>query len=430
MKNQPIELSIQSEVGRLRQVMLHRPGAEVDRMVPDLMDELLFDDILYGDRARREHDEFRAVLGHVAEEILDCQDVLAESLKDEGVRLAFLEELAALEGLSFRTQATLADLRPDELARAAIAGLEELQQDSQGCLNRDLPYHLHPLPNTMFMRDPLMVVGDGALLASMARQARRREPLILRYAYGFHPRLQLEARGRFYFDPAGLAGLRYKTGIPGLEGGDVLILSDKVLAIGCSERTSEGAVHLLARHLQRHLPIQTLLLVLLPHRRAVMHLDTVFTQISQEECLVFPPLFLRGSREKAPVLRLDLADERVQVSLREDLLGALEEVGLPMQPICCGGARDRISQEREQWTDGANALALAPGLITLYERNLRTAEELSRHGYEVIAARDVIQERARVEIGRRQVILIGGTELSRARGGPRCLSMPLSRSPL
>lgn len=426
MPKEPIELDVTSEIGRLRKVMLHRPGAELDRMVPDIMDELLFDDLLYPARARLEHAAFRQVVGLVADEVLDFQDILAESLEDEAVRHTFIDELTLLEGLSEGLAERLRELAPAELAEAAIGGLEGPSQ-SGGWLRGNLPYALHPLPNTLFMRDPLVVVRDGALLGSMARQARRREPLIMRFAYGYHPRLRLAKRDKFYFDELTLAGLRMKTGMPGLEGGDVLVLSDKVLAIGASERTSEVAVDLLAQALKERTDMETIFLVLLPRKRAVMHLDTVFTQIDREQCLIFPPLFMPGSPEQAPVIRLDLRGWHVQTKLLTGFLAALAEIGMPLEPVACGGPHDRILQEREQWTDGANALTLAPGVITLYERNERTIEELHRHGYEPVHAADLLARNAELDLSRRTVILLADSELSRARGGPRCMSMPLVR---
>lgn len=429
MPKDPIHLNVTSEIGRLRKVMLHRPGVELDRMVPDIMDELLFDDLLFPSRAREEHAIFRQVVGMVADEVLDFQDILAESLEDGTVRGTFVDELVLLESLSDGLARRLRELAPAELAEAAIGGLEGPSEPG-GWLRGSLPYSLHPLPNTLFMRDPLVVVRDGALLGSMARKARRREPLIMRYAYGYHPRLGLAKRDLFYFDELTLAGLRVKTGMPGLEGGDVLVLSDKVLAIGASERTSEVAVDLLAQALKERTDLETILLVLLPRKRAVMHLDTVFTQIDRNRCLIFPPLFMPGSPEQAPVIRLDLRGWHVQTKLLPGFLSALVEVGVPLEPISCGGPQDRICQEREQWTDGANALALAPGVITLYERNERTIEELHRHGYEPVHARDLLSGTTPLDLDRDTVILLPDSELSRARGGPRCMSMPLVREPV
>lgn len=428
----PINLNVGSEVGRLRVVMTHRPGAEVDRMAPSLMDEFLFDDILYGNTARVEHDQFLDVLALAADEVLDVQTVLAESLAAADVRKDFIEALTGLESLPPVMVEYLQSLEPAELARMSVAGVEFSAQMVEHYPSARLPYLLTPLPNLMFMRDPLVVVGQGAFLGSMARKIRQREPLVLRYAYGFHPRIRLVEQNKFLFDDLSLLTLRRKIDIQGIEGGDVLVLSDKVLAIGISERTSEIAVDLLAEALKRKTGLETILVVLLPKQRAVMHLDTVFTQISPYECLVYAPMFLHDGAELLPVIKKDLRGENIRSELMPSLLEALEREGIALTPISCGGRGDRISQQREQWTDGANALCLAPGVITLYERNVRTAEELNRHGYEVVTSQEVLSRQKQLVFDGRHkyAILIAGTELSRARGGPRCMTMPLVRDAL
>lgn len=427
-EDQPlISLSVHSETGRLRVVMVHRPGPELDRMVPAMREEFLFDDILHGDRAREEHDIFRRVLEKVADEVLEVQTLLAESLTSPACRDDFLGRLALLERLPPATLEALSAMDGPELAGAVIGGLERAPRSLARDISPGVDYLLHPLPNMLFMRDPLVVVGEGAVLGSMARGARRREPFLMKFTYTRHPRLQLERQGGFYFDESPLLGLRRKIRVPGLEGGDILVLSDRVLAIGASERTSELAVDLLAQELREKTQVEVILMVLLPKKRATMHLDTVFTVLSPGQCLVYPPMFLPGGSELAPVIKKDLRGRKLGVEVRDSLLEALREEGIDLEPICCGGPGDRINQQREQWSDGANALALAPGIITLYERNVHTAEELSRHGFEVVRAEEVLARD--MALDRPTAILLPGTELSRARGGPRCMAMPLVRDP-
>lgn len=428
----PLDLAVRSEIGRLRTVMVHHPGVAVDRMVPSLMEELLFDDILYGDRARQEHDVFRRVLGLVADEVLDIQDVLSESLESAEVRDAFIEVLAYLEQLPFDAVEFLHGLDAKGLAQAAIGGLEHTLDAVEHYPSPNVPFYLSPLPNLLFMRDPLVVMGDGALLSSMARIARRREPLIAKYAYGHHPRLRLRERGLIYFDELSIPAFRRRVNMPTIEGGDVLVLSESILAIGVSERTTESAVELLAQAIKDRTSIETILMVLMPRQRSVMHLDTVFTQISEHECLVYPPMFMPDGVELLPVVKKDLRGGQIHSTYKESLLDALKEEGIELEPVCCGGHGDRIAQQREQWTDGANAFALAPGVIVLYERNLRTIEELSRHGYAIVHAEDLLAapHAYRLDGTQKVAILIHANELSRARGGPRCMTMPLVREAL
>jgi arginine deiminase len=218
-----------------------------------------------------------------------------------------------------------------------------------------------------------------------------------------------------------------------LEGGDILVLSPKVLAVGCSERTQADAIHQLAESLRAHhaednSSFDHLLMVLMPNKRSAMHLDTIFTRTSEDECLVYPPYFLEGSRELLNVTAIDLRHDELRMHTSPSLLKALKRLGIDLKPIFCGGT-DPILQQREQWTDGANAFCLAPGVITSYGRNIATAEALDQAGYQVVTAKEVLGEPSFDLLdGRKYLVQIEAGELSRARGGPRCMTMPLSRA--
>ncbi len=429
---QPIQLSVFSETTRLRQVVVHNPGPEVDLMVPGMMEKLLFDDILYGDLARKEHGQFRQVLAKVAEEVLDIQDLFIEALQDEGVKLAFIEDLRQLVGLPVDTCALLRDMNPADAARSVIGGVPWEDMPSHTRWEEEFDYRVRPIPNLLFMRDPASVIGDGYSVNSMATWAREREPLILSYVFRHHPRLRHHTDQDKWFDQV-TPLIRGEIKAPvSLEGGDILVLSPKVLAVGCSERTQADAIHLLAESLRTHRAVDEssfdhLLMVLMPKKRSAMHLDTIFTRTSEDECLVYPPYFLDGSRELLNVTSVDLRRGELRMSTQPSLLKSLKAVGIELEPIFCGG-QDPILQQREQWTDGANAFCLAPGVITSYGRNLATAEALERAGYRVVTAAQVLME-ASLDLldGGKYLIQIEASELSRARGGPRCMTMPLSR---
>jgi arginine deiminase len=202
--------------------------------------------------------------------------------------------------------------------------------------------------------------------------------------------------------------------------------------VGCSERTQADAIHLLAESLRAHRAgdedsFDHLLMVLMPKKRSAMHLDTIFTRTSEDECLVFPPYFLEQSRELLNVTSIDLRHPELRMSTAPSLLRALRAVGIDLKPIFCGGS-DYIMQQREQWTDGANAFCLAPGVITSYGRNIATAEALDQAGYRVLTAREVLDDPSFDLLdGHKYLVQIQAGELSRARGGPRCMTMPLSR---
>ncbi len=416
------QLSIFSEIGRLRAVAVHRPGPEVDRMTPSLMHELLFDDILFGKEAREEHRDFARVLGKVADRVFDVQEMLADSLEQPGAREHFLDRFSILHRLGPADKERLQELSNTDLAHNAVAGWYE---DIDNGTNYQ--FRFPPVPNLLFMRDPASVIGNGVSINHMATAARRPEPFILDTVLRFHPEYHIENESKIWFDaiPSYLGGIPEHNNT--IEGGDTLVLSENILAIGISIRTTQSAVTMLAEKLRRHTQFKTVFAVLMPHDRAVMHLDTVFTQIDEEHCLVFPPFFREDNPiQSLPVIRMDLTSSSLHITLEDNFLQALKKEGHALKPVFCGGS-NRLDQEREQWTDGANAFCLAPGVILGYSRNLRTAEALEKVGYRVLTTEQALDDSVNLLDGKRTMILIAGNELSRARGGARCMTFPLQR---
>ena len=413
-------LSIFSEIQRLRAVAVHAPGPEVDYMTPTLMHQLLFDDILFGADARKEHQEFSAVLGKVAD-VMDVQDLLAQTMEIESGRNHFLQRLAILHKLSEADLEELSAMDSKLLAACAISGWYEPLNDGA-----EYRFRFPPVPNLLFMRDPAAVIGNGVSINHMATSARAPEPFIMDAIFHYHPYFSVDAERDVWFN----AIHSYMKGYPEIhntiEGGDTLVLSEDIIAVGISIRTSQSAVTVMAEHLRAHSNFKTLFAVLMPEERAIMHLDTIFTQIDEEKCLIFPPLLEPKNPQALPALRMDLSSKSIQVSLNNNFLDALSKEGHHLEPVYCGG-KNRLYQEREQWTDGANAFCLAPGVILGYSRNTYTAEELNRVGYNIITADDVLADRYDLLDGKKYFILIRGNELSRARGGPRCMTMPLRR---
>lgn len=414
-----MKLNVTSEIGRLESVLVHLPGREIDDMLPSMMEELLFDDILFGQLAREEHRRFQQVLRLGGATLIDLQALLVETLEGDSGQKVINDLIerdpgnTALEGLR--------KLEPEKAAEIIVGGVVE------GRSEREPHYSLTPIPNLFFTRDPQVVIGKGVAISSMATEARSREALISYYVFRYHPQF---ANGSVLLNdaPGPLSTTRPAT----VEGGDVLIAREDLLLVGLSERTTRAGIEALAGSLRdSSSTIRKIFVVEVPARRSYMHLDTVFTMIDRNHCLAFPPVILDQGELAATIYEMNLESKNVGYTLRDSLLGALASEGLELEPVPCGGSQ-RIDQDREQWTDGANAFALAPGVILLYERNRKTADELANRGYEIVEEEELLLGRTTIDLEteNKYAILIEGHELSRARGGPRCMTMPLSRQTL
>jgi len=420
-----MRLHVTSEIGRLKSVLVHLPGREIDLMIPPMMNQLLFDDILYGQVAREEHRRFQQLIRFVADDVVDLQDLLEEVFEDEEVKTHIVRDLAKRNRLGRKLVASLLEEKPARLAETLIAGI--VRETVSG----ELPqFDLVPIPNLFFMRDPQIVVGDRVVVSSMATQARRREALLSKYVFEYHPRLKRAEP--FWVD---FMANEHPTSRnrPTLEGGDVLVPRRDLLLVGVTERTNKSGVEALMRSLKEsRAGVRSVIIVEIPRQRSFMHLDTIFTFINRNECLIYPPVILPSGSQAAKVTSVDLTKKgALAYSEQKSLLGALKKKRFDLEPIYCGG-KNPLDQQREQWTDGANAFALAPGIILLYERNVRTAEALARHGYHIVYEDDLLLGRTELETwtNKKYALQIAGNELSRARGGPRCMTMPLEREDL
>ncbi|HYS55870.1 MAG TPA: arginine deiminase family protein [Thermoanaerobaculia bacterium] len=416
-----MRLNVTSEIGKLKSVLVHLPGREIDVMVPPMMAQLLFDDILFGQVAREEHRRFQQLMRFVAEEVYDVQDLLEEIFADEETKRAIVRDFAKRNKLGRRLTASLADEKPAALAEILIGGIPREKQNSGELPRFDLP----PIPNYFFTRDPQVVLGSGVVLCGMATRARRREALLSKYIFENHATFRDCCLYKVDF----MAGETPRKNSPTIEGGDILVARRDLIIVGQTERTNSIAIRQLAQSLRDvNSPVTTVIVVELPKQRSFMHLDTVFTFTNTDECLIYPPVILPGGGQAAKVTSIDLTKKSISYASQKSLLATLRRRGIDLDPIYCGGKK-AIDQQREQWTDGANAFTLAPGIVMLYERNVRTAEELASHGYQIVYEDDLLLGRAELETWtkKKYAIQIQGHELSRARGGPRCMTMPLER---
>lgn len=403
-------LHVTSEIGKLERVLLHRPGKEIEHLIPSNMERLLFDDIPFLPTMQKEHDAFAAVLQERGTQVIYLEKLVEESLLDENVKgeliEAFLKESKNHLHKGYRILREYLDsLDSASLVKKLMEGVLKKDLDHHQKLHLDdllsahYPFYIDPLPNLYFTRDAAAVIGDGLTIHRMSTSARKRESLFWEFIMKYHPD---------YCDYSYSQWLKRSYPFP-LEGGDILVLSEEVVAIGVSERTSARAIEQLAHNLiKEDNSYKRVLAVEIPKKRAFMHLDTVFTMVDRDKFTIHPEI--EGLNGQMNIFILELDNEKeVQISRRSNLSEVLKEVlHLPeIALIPCGGG-DTIFSPREQWNDGSNTLAIAPGVVITYDRNQVTNELLTDYGIEVIE--------------------VPSAELSRGRGGPRCMSMPLVRS--
>ena len=404
----PSPIQVRSEIGPLRRVLLHRPGQELENLMPDTIQRLLFDDIPYLKLAQEEHDRFCQVLRDCGAEVVYLEDLTAEALSDPAVKRQFVLDYIRDAGIhGEKRTGMIADyflaMSTRNMVLQMMAGVRKA--DIRGYGRKNLtdylgdyyPFVVDPMPNLYFTRDPFACVGDGVSIHRMYAHTRDRETLFARYIFRHHPEY---SRVSLLYEP----GDEHT-----LEGGDILVLSHRVAAVGISQRTHPVAIELLAKRLlQEENGFEQVLAIDIPKARSFMHLDTVFTMVDRDKFTVHPNireelrLFVLERGEHG---RLSITEEhgRLEDVLREHL--DLDRVTL----IPCGGDSP-IDAAREQWNDGSNTFAVAPGKVVVYDRNHTTNRLLADHGI--------------------QVLPIPSSELSRGRGGPRCMTMPLRRDPV
>ncbi|REL38923.1 hypothetical protein DYD21_02925 [Rhodohalobacter sp. SW132] len=409
-----MQIYIPSETAPLKKVIVHTPGHEVSLVNPELKDELLFDDIIFEEDAREEHLDmlkvFRAAMPDDGE-IHEITDLALYCLKDESTRNWFVNQL--VEQLPYENLAVvqhiLNDLNPKQLLQFVV----------EGTLDNENPFSLHPAPNLLFTRDLAAVVGQQIILSKAAKRARARESLLMELILLHHPIFTGSADH-----------LIYTGGSQSIEGGDVLVVNEKIVLIGMSERTSFSGLVGVANQLLNG-NVEHVLAVDIPKKRSSMHLDTIFTFADENECIVFPPAIVEQTNNVVELYQ-NGHDDAILSRQHSSLKGALETLTqTSFNFIHCGG-ENRTTQFREQWTDGANVFALAPGIIVGYERNTKTFEALAENGYRLMTQFEFIEEFADKPFDHNDsgkiAISFQGHELCRGRGGARCMTLPILRN--
>lgn len=408
-------LRINSETGRLRRVVVHTPGEEVEAMRPSRAEEELYNDIVPLEIVRKQHAELKGFLSKVAD-VVEFGDALAETLEDAEAREEFAILLAESNAAAHRLE-ELKAMAPADLAAVALAGLPS-RHVRLGRFVRGEAYDIPPLPNMFFMRDAAMVFRDRSISSAMRFAVRRPEAAINRFAFSRHPSLR---GGGGLFDGPSLAGDGFS-----LEGGDFQVIRRDTVAIGVSERTSADAVDELVRSIVDAFgePV-TVFAVILPVARATIHLDMAFTVIDDDACLVYEPVILGPRRSRTIKIQAEPGKEP-RLSEVDSLLRGLRQARIDLEPVLTGGS-DPLRQEREQWLSGANSFAYAPGKIIVYSCNVHTLEALSKSGFEVRSAADYLSGNLDPMEPRRVAVGFDGVELARGGGGARCMTCPIER---
>ncbi|HSV66265.1 MAG TPA: arginine deiminase [Mycobacteriales bacterium] len=394
---------VDSEVGRLRTVLLHRPGAELKRLTPRNSDQLLFDAIPWVGRAQEEHDQFAQALRDRGVEVLYMADLLERTLETPAARAetiaAVLDDVHLGQTLRAIVSGYLTELHPADLAAVLVAGLARSElKTGRGVVHRLLEEHdfiIDPLPNLLFTRDSSTWIGGHVAVTSPSMPARHRETTLIGAVYRYHPRF------------AGTATVYDGPGQEWLEGGDVLLLAPGVVAIGVGQRTTPAGVETLARRMFTAGVARTVLMVPIAQERATMHLDTICTMVDTDAAVMYPTV--AHDLLAYTVTPCDDAGELTVAGPAPFLRVAAEAMGIDELRVI-GTGLDPVTAEREQWDDGNNTLCIAPRLAVAYERNVETNARLEDAGIEVIR--------------------IAGSELGSGRGGPRCMSCPVTRDPL
>lgn len=420
-------INIYSEIDPLKKVLLFRPGTELNNLVPEYLDRLLFDDIPYLEVARQEHDAFAAVLRKCGAEVVYLTDLIRGSITDPEVRKQFIYEFISEAGIRGEKRTRMiydhfSSLTDEEMINTMIAGIRKSdirdysKKNLTDYLENDYPFLIDPMPNLYFTRDPFACAGPGVSIHRMFTVTRNRETLFADYIFRYNPEYKNvplwfhragESSDSHYADYAGCEAISGSCDST-LEGGDILILNSSTIAVGISERTQPYAIETYAKHIldpEANTGFKKVIAIDIPKNRSFMHLDTVFTMVDHDKFTIHYQLsdhmsFFIITMNDNGHLHIEEEHDDLRGMLMKHL--ELDDVTL----IKCGGGHP-VDAAREQWNDGSNTLAVAPGEVIVYSRNTATNRILNDHGI--------------------KTHIIPSSELSRGRGGPRCMSMPLIR---